>query len=345
MKKVIVTGGAGFIGSHIVDALIARGFAVEVLDNLSTGRGSNLDAARKAAQSQGTPFTLTEGSIADPKTWERLGPADALFHFAAQTSVTYSVEKPQIDFETNIVPVLYSIQWMRRHQVKHALYANTAGALYGDALVHPTTEDTAPRPTSPYGATKAFFENYLGSLTRSLKDGGQWSSKVSDPNYFTWASLRLSNIYGPRQYPKGEAGVIPIFAEELRAGRQPIIFGTGSNKTRDYTHVHDVAAAFMVAFEKAQSGAIDDSFNVACQVETPDIEVFKEVLKASQARAAKDSAWKAALKVSEPKFMSVRPGEVMRSALSNAKIKKTLGWSPKISFAQGVRETIESYEG
>lgn len=345
MKKVIVTGGAGFIGSHIVDTLIDRGYSVEVIDNLSTGRAINLETARRAAQSKGVSLTVTQGSIADPKLWEQLGPADALFHFAAQTSVTYSVEKPQIDFETNIVPVLFAIQWIRRHQVKHVLYANTAGALYGDAQVHPTPEDTAPRPTSPYGATKAFFENYLGSLTRSLKDGGQWSSRPSDPNYFTWASLRLSNIYGPRQYPKGEAGVVPIFAEELRAGRQPIIFGTGSNKTRDYTHVSDVAAAFMTAFEKAQTGAIDDSFNVACQVETPDLEVFNQVLKAAHKRAQTDASWKPALAISEPKFMKVRPGEVMRSALTNAKIKKTLGWSPKISFADGVHKTIELYEG
>lgn len=343
MLKVVVTGGAGFIASHIVDALLEKGHAVRVVDNFATGRHRNLKHAQELATRGRGTLEILEADIAQAATWEKLGPADALFHFAAQTSVTYSVENPDLDFQTNILPALHLTKWFRREGVKHFLYANTAGALYGEAPVFPTPETTPLRPLAPYGATKGFTESYVSALTCALKTATVWSNDPKAPNYFSWTALRLANIYGPRQYPKGEAGVVPIFIEELVAGRAPTIFGNGENKVRDYTHVSDVCAAFMTAFERSQQGPVDDVFNVATGRAISDGEVFREVLKAVHTRGQHEPTWAKSLAVVSAHHQSVRPGEVMTSSLSADKIQKVMGWQAKIAFAEGIRDTVTTY--
>jgi UDP-glucose 4-epimerase len=344
--KVLVTGGAGFIGSHCVDALVAKGHEVTVLDDLSTGSEANLEAARKVAASQGRKVELIRDSVANLDLWAKMPAFDALFHLAAQTSVTASVAKPEFDFSVNINCIPAMLQWIQRSKLRFVVYANTAGAMYGEALSFPTDERSTVAPLAPYGATKSFFETYLGSVTRSRKASGDWSSDPNAPSYFSWISLRLANIYGPRQVPKGEAGVIPIFVEKLAQGETPTIFGDG-NKIRDYVYVTDVARAFMAALDKLQQVSIDDAFNVSTATDTRDIEVFDAVLDALHERARRPGAEgekaKKSLNVKEPRFAPVRAGEVKRSSLSNFKIQSFLNWRPERSFQEGVFETVLGY--
>jgi UDP-glucose 4-epimerase len=340
--KVVVTGGAGFIGSHLVDALLEKGCDVTVIDDLSSGREGNLE---KAFAKKSPKVELIKGNISDAKIWEKLPAHDALFHLAAQTSVTASVENPDHDFDSNVNSFRHIVKWIRKNKVRVLVYTNTAGAMYGAASTFPTDERHAMAPLCPYGATKTFPELYIGSLARALKASGDWSSLPSDANYFSWASLRLGNVYGPRQITKGEAGVIPIFIETIAQGKTPTIFGDG-RKTRDYVYVRDVVRAYVAAWEKLQQVALDDFYNVGTMVETHDIDVFDGVLDAMQARSktpGAPAATKNAQKINEPIFKPVRPGEVLRSFLNTNKIEAFLGWRPETDFQSGVNETVNTY--
>jgi UDP-glucose 4-epimerase len=341
--KVIVTGGAGFIGSHVVDALLLEGHEVTVVDNLVTGDLKNLNVAREMANKNKKSFRIVEKSVCDKSTWDSLESCDAIFHFAAQTSVTASVSDPDNDFKVNVLSTQLVCDWVRRNGIRFVLYSNTAGALYGNANEFPTTEQHLCHPESPYGATKLFFESYYSALSKSLKANQTWSSHPSLKNYNTWASLRLSNVYGPRQVSKGEAGVIPIFVESFEKLQGPNIFGDG-NKTRDYVHVSDVVLAFMEMFKKMQQVPVDDYFNVATSCETTDLGVFETVLKAvvegSPENCLSQQSKKALLQVN-PRFASVRPGEVIRSAISFHKIQNAMGWRPRIDFYEGVKSTVK----
>lgn len=342
--KILVTGGAGFIGSHAVDGLIGHGLDVTVLDDFSSGRESNLAKARDLAKAKGLQLEIIRDSVSNIELWAKLPPHDGLLHFAAQTSVTASVTKPEHDFAVNVNCIPAMLQWVQRSGTRFVVYANTAGALYGEAQAFPTDERSAIAPLSPYGATKSFFETYLGALTRARKASGDWTSDPHLPSYFSWISLRLGNVYGPRQISKGEAGVVPIFIETLVRGEAPTIFGDG-NKVRDYVHVEDVTRAFVGALDKLRQVAIDDVFNVSTGVETRDIEVFDAVLDALQERARGKDGAKAqkCLSVKEPRFQSVRPGEVRRSSLNNFKLQSYLNWRPERTFQEGVRDTVMSY--
>ena len=342
---MVVTGGAGFIGSHLVDALLALNHHVTVIDDLSTGRESNLDSAKKQAAEKKLRLEIIKGSISDPKVWEKLPRHDGIFHMAAQTSVTVSVKDPDLDFNSNILSAKLLINWLRSKKVRTLVYANTAGALYGQAQHFPTDERHPLKPLSPYGATKAFTESYLGALGRALKDLKEWSDDPAAENYFSWAALRLGNVYGDRQYPKGEAGVLPIFIETICEGKAPTIFGDGA-KTRDYVHVRDVVSAFVTAFQKLQTKPLDECFNVATGVETRDIDVFDHIIEALHARAGTPGASarvKNSLSIKEPKFAGIRAGEVVRSLLDVNKIEAYLGWKPTVDFAKGVVETVNNY--
>lgn len=340
--QVLVTGGAGFIGSHCVDGLLAAGHEVTVIDDFSSGRESNLEAAQKA---HGKKLKIIKASISEAKNWESMPRHDGILHLAAQTSVTASVDNPDLDFSSNVTACQHIVKWIRKHKVRALVYANTAGAMYGMASTFPTDERHSLAPQCPYGATKAFTEIYIASMSRALKDAGEWSNKPSEPNYFSWASLRLGNVYGPRQVTKGEAGVIPIFIETLGQSKQPTIFGDG-RKTRDYVYIRDVVRAFLTAFERLQSIPLDDAYNVATGIETFDIDVFDGVIEALHARAKSPSspaAAKNALKINEPLFSKIRPGEVARSCLNVNKIEAFLGWRPETDFQSGVVETVNSY--
>jgi UDP-glucose 4-epimerase len=329
--KVMVTGGAGFIGSHIVDALIKDGHDVLVLDNFYSGREKNLDHAFKLAAQSGRALEKMFVDISNALIWGKMPAVEAIFHVAAQTSVTASVKESHRDFSWNILSSKFLTDYIKNNQVKYVLYTNTAGALYGEANTLPTPEDHPLYPSSPYGATKSFFETYMRALAQSLKMEGSWSNDPQAPNYFTWASLRLGNVYGPRQITKGEAGVIPIFIEKFLAHATPTIFGTGE-ETRDYIHVEDVVSAFMHIFKLQQSAPVDDAYNVGAGKEIPTEKVYNVIKNALTLEGLPEKA----------ELQPSRPGELKRSCLNIEKLKKT-GWSPKWEFENGAKQTVISY--
>jgi UDP-glucose 4-epimerase len=258
-----------------------------------------------------------------------------VLHLAAQTSVVKSVKNPEQDFRTNVDPVSYLLKYVQKKKVRCLVYANTAGALYGEALYFPTDERAVVQPTAPYGATKAFFEIYLRAWALSLKQAAELGNDPKQENYFSWASLRLSNVFGPRQSPKGEAGVLPIFIDHLLRGQEPTIFGDGS-KTRDYVYGPDVAQCFVRTLAELDKMPIDDAFNVSSGKETSDMQVFQAVLEAVRTKGA--------VKVSQPKFSPIRPGELKKSLIDNNKIGAYLSWRPQMDFAAGVQATVAAFD-
>jgi len=338
MTRVLVTGGAGFIGSHIVDFLLNKDCSVTIIDDFSSGREANLVKARQLATQKSLEFKIIKSSIVDKSLWEQLEAHDYLFHIAAQTSVTVSVQQPQKDYSINIETIPMIMEWVIKNKVKGVFYTNTAGALYGNPSTFPTPENYFPEPQAPYGATKSFFETYFSAMTAARKSASLWSSDMKQDNGFTWCSMRLGNVYGPRQITKGEAGVIPIFIELFEQEKTPKIFGDGS-KTRDYVYVLDVVSAFEKSFEKVhvQKMAIDQGYNVGIQQEIKDQEVYDGVYQSM-------SKLFPSKKLSEkPIYESIRPGEALRSCLLTDKLKKDLGWQAKMSFEEGVKQTVKAY--
>jgi UDP-glucose 4-epimerase len=329
--KILVTGGAGFIGSHIVDALLKRKHDVIVVDNFYSGREKNLLNAKKIAHEKNVELSIVKADISNEKTWKELPSTQAIFHIAAQTSVTASVLESDRDFSWNILAAKYLVEYIKKNRTNYLLYSNTAGALYGIPEVIPTNETQPLHPICPYGATKSFLETYIRALTESLKMEKKWSNDPSSQHYFSWASLRLGNVYGPRQITKGEAGVVPIFIEKLFSQESPTIFGSGK-ETRDYVHVDDVVSAFMTVFERQQKEKVDEAFNVGTSIGTQTQDVFKNVLLSMKDKTT----------VKEPKHSSLRPGELEKSCLDISKLKK-LGWSPAWSFEKGVNQTVQFY--
>jgi len=255
---VIVTGGAGFIGSHVVDALIARGDEVHVLDDLSTGYRENVpDGA-----------ALQVGDIREPDEIVDAVKPDAILHFAAQANVRVSVDRPAHDAEINIFGTLQILEAARRHDAMVVL-ASTGGAIYGECD-GPAPESAPRRPLSPYGTSKLAAEEYLATYNRL---------------YGTrHISLRFANVYGPRQVAHGEAGVVAIFMETLRDGGRPRIYGDGT-QTRDYVYVGDVARATVAALER--SGGV---FNVGTGIETSVRELYAAIERASAIERAAEHA-------------------------------------------------------
>ena len=344
--RAVVTGGAGFIGSHVTDALIDAGWHVTVIDDFSAGRNPNLEKATELARTKGLQFRVLRDSITDEATWKNLESADLLVHFAAQTSVSESVLNSKKDFNINVLSVHHIVNWVREKRVRMLVYANTAGAMYGKPAYFPTDERTLVKPLCPYGATKAFFEIYLNSVCESLKASRTWSSEPRDSNYFSWAAVRLANVYGPRQITKGEAGVIPIFVERMAKGETPTIFGDG-DKTRDYVHVSDVVSAVMMSVQKMQQTSLDEGFNIATGVETRDIDLYHAVVRAMHEMGSdpdSPAAYKNSLKVPlQPIFAAIRPGEASRSVMDIMKAAAILGWRPKVDFYNGLKDTVNTY--
>jgi UDP-glucose 4-epimerase len=298
--RALVTGGAGFIGSNLVDALIARGDEVSIIDDISTGRTVNLEGALAAGA------TLHEGSIADPAHVEAALAAarpEVVYHLAAQIDVRRSVADPAFDAHVNVVGTAVLLEAARTAGVRRFLMASTGGAIYGDADVVPTPEGTEPRPLSPYATSKAGAEGYLGLYERL--------------HGLSTFALRLANVYGPRQDPKGEAGVIAIYCGLTAAGGgRATVFGDGL-QTRDFVFVGDVVDAFIAAAGSDASGYC----NVSTGRETTVIELAE------------------ALGL-EPSFQPERPGEVRRSCLDPSKAATVIGWTAKTSLRAGLDQTI-----
>jgi UDP-glucose 4-epimerase len=292
----LVTGGAGFIGSNLVDALIAGGHTVAVLDNLTTGSRANVNAGAR----------LHEADVRDEAAVDRvLGeqPADAIFHLAAQIDVRRSVVEPGLDAAVNVAGTAVLLGSARRHGVRRLVLASTGGALYGEADAMPTPESAPITPMSPYGTGKAAAESYCALYTRL--------------HGLSTASLRLANVYGPRQDPRGEAGVVALFCAAKLARRTATVFGDGL-QTRDYVFVGDVVAAFVAAAGSSAAGA----FNVGTGIETSVLDLA-EALELGVAH--------------EPE----RLGEVRRSCLDASAAGAELSWSPATTLSEGLERTLE----
>ena len=299
-SHAIVTGGAGFIGSHVVDALLAQGYAVTVIDDLSSG-----DPARVAAEARLVELDIVDFPALEAVV-EEVQPR-AIFHLAAQASVVVSVENPARDCEVNVKGTLGVVRAAEACGAP-VVFTSTGGALYGDEAPMPTGEDSIPAPLSPYGASKWAGEAYVKT----------WSLSSGIPN----AICRLGNVYGPRQSPHGEAGVVAIFAHRLSTGQAPKLFGHGT-PTRDYVYVGDVVSALLAA--SGRSG----TYNIATGVETDVATVWRELSAAAG-------------KQIEPELADLRPGELTHSCLDITLAERELGWRPQMPIAEGLRVTYQA---
>jgi UDP-glucose 4-epimerase len=308
--KALVTGGAGFIGSNLVDALLARGDAVTVVDDLSTGRRENLDSAL-AAGAQLTELDIREGAALTELV--TASEPDVVFHLAAQIDVRRSLEDPAFDAAVNIGGTTNLLDAMRSAGSNRIVFVSTGGAIYGEGAGKqlPLGESAPIEPFSAYGQSKFAAEGYLALYERLYGLSG--------------VSLRLGNVYGPRQDPLGEAGVIAIFCGRLRAGERPTVFGDGT-QTRDYIYVGDVVAAALSAAESSFSGPV----NIGSGIET-------DVLELARLLAEIDGA-----EGFEPEFAPARAGEVQRISLDAGKAERELGWRATTSVADGLRQTLEA---
>jgi UDP-glucose 4-epimerase len=299
-RTAVVTGGAGFIGSHVVEALLADGRTVVVVDDLSSGR-----AERVAPQA-----SLEVVDISDRDALDRVIDAarpEAIFHLGAQSSVTVSVTDPRRDCRVNVDGTLNVLEAARRHAAS-VVFTSTGGALYGNEAPLPTPEDRIPAPLAPYGASKWAGEAYI--LT--------WSRAGGVPH----AVCRLGNVYGPRQSPHGEAGVVAIFSYKLWRGEAPTLFGDG-RPTRDYVHVEDVVSALLAAAGHA------GVFNVASGIETDVASLYDELQRAAGTAI-------------EPAFAPLREGELERSCMDPSRARETLGWQARVVLRDGLRSTFEA---
>ncbi len=301
--KILVTGGAGFIASHVSDSFLALGHDVVIVDNFASGKRENLPA--------GAAFY--EVDIRDDKLHDvfKAEKPEVAVHHAAHIEVARSVREPAYDASINILGSLNLMECCRLYGVKKIIYAGTGGALVGEPIYLPVDEAHPIDPLAPYGVSKHTVEHYL--FTYKANHGIEYTV------------LRYPNVYGPRQDPHGEAGVVAIFSLQLLAGQRPTIFGDGT-KTRDYCYVGDIAAANVLALNSPLSGV----YNLGRGIEVSDLEVFEAVRVAVGSEIA-------------PQFAPVRPGEVEHIALDASKAERELGWTWTVDFADGVGRAVEFY--
>jgi UDP-glucose 4-epimerase len=298
--KILITGGAGFIGSHVADACIESGNSVVIVDDLSTGKIENVNEKAVFVQ-----MDIRDETIDQLFDFHKF---DVVIHHAAQMDVRKSVEDPGFDASVNIIGTLNLLENCKKFSVKKFIFASTGGAIYGEQDYFPADEKHPVRPLSPYGIAKLAVEKYLF-----------YYNAVFGLQYIC---LRYANVYGPRQNPHGEAGVVAIFSSKMLKGKQPVINGDGK-QTRDYTFVGDVVRANMLALGYDKS----DIFNVGTGVET-DVNVLARYIK--EFTGAK----------SEEIHGEAKKGEQLRSVLDNKKISAVLGWKQNVSVADGLKTTV-----
>jgi UDP-glucose 4-epimerase len=303
--RIVVTGGAGFIASHIVDAYIQLGHEVHVLDDFSSGQNSNLNPGA----------TLHRFDIAEREAGDRIAriKPDLLSHHAAQMDVRHSVADPAFDARVNILGFIHLLEACKNAGVKKVLFASSGGAVYGEQEVFPAVESHATRPASPYGVSKRAGELYLSYYHQAFG--------------MPYIALRYANVYGPRQSTRGEAGVVAIFLSMLLSGKTPVINGDG-RQTRDYVYVGDVVAANIAALEADFVGAV----NIGTGLETDVVTLFhhlREAVGVPQAEASHGPA---------------KIGEQRRSSLDAALAGERLGWRPEVALADGLRRTAAYYQ-
>jgi UDP-glucose 4-epimerase len=305
--KAVVTGGAGFIGSNLVDALLERGDEVVIVDDLSTGKRENIEHALAAGA------RLVEADIRDGQAlielFAQVQP-EAVFHLAAQIDVRKSVADTPLDAMINVVGTINVLEAAKRAGTRRVVNSSTGGAIYGEGKIIPAPEDHPAEPEAPYGQSKFAAEGYL-ELYRRLHG-------------LSTVSLRYGNVYGPRQDPLGEAGVIAIFCGKLIAGEKPTVYGDGL-QTRDYVYVGDVVAANLAAAESDASGA----FNIGTGRESSVLDIVEALAQISgrefQAELAPE-----------------RPGEVRHIAIDYTRAREELGWEPKVDLRNGLERTLAS---
>jgi UDP-glucose 4-epimerase len=302
--RVLVTGGAGFIGSHIADALLARGDDVLVLDDLASGRAGRLDPQVPLHKVSITDAAALNHEVAT------FGP-ELICHLAAQIDVRASVDAPAADAGVNILGTVNLLEAARQTGAR-VLFASSGGALYGRDAPIPSLEDVLPLPESPYGIAKYCAECYIGLYNRL--------------HGTTHSVLRLANVYGPRQDPAGEAGVITIFCASVLAGREPVIYGDGT-QTRDYVYVGDAVRAFLAAGDSGRPG----TWNIGTGVEVSVLDLVAII----GVVAGRDI---------RPAFAGPRPGELQRSAVATERAASELGWRAAMTLAEGVRRVYRWIE-
>ncbi len=305
MAKVVVTGGAGFIGSHIVDKLVARKHEVHIIDDLSSGSRDNI-----AHQPQVKLHVLDIRSDEARECVETLEP-DFVVHAAAQVSVRVSMDQPALDTDLNVTGLVNILAALKNRKGAHVVFLSSGGAIYGEQIAFPAKEDHPIKPESVYGLSKRVGEEYLEFWSRT------WG--------VTSTALRLSNVYGPRQNPHGEAGVVAIFCERLLAGKSIAINGSGK-QTRDFVYVEDVAEAVGRSVDTRVTG----EFNIGTAKETS-VTALAEQLRALTAPSA------------EIIYAEAKPGEQMRSCIDNSAAKAKLSWSPLVGFERGLQHTVSWY--
>jgi len=303
--KVLVTGGAGFIGSHLVDRLIKEGHEVVVIDNLSTGKRKNNN---REANFYKTDILGSRLARIFQKEKPRL-----VCHYAAQMDVRKSVEDPLFDAKSNILGFLNLLEASIKNGTQRVIFASSGGAIYGDQTSYPATEEDPTHPLSPYGVSKLASEQYLYYYQKNCG--------------LDYAVLRFSNVYGPRQNPLGEAGVVAIFAKKLLSAEQPLINGNGM-QTRDYIFVDDIVDANMAVI----NSNINDTFNVGTGRETSVNELFSSLLEQTGSKA-------------KPVHGMEKKGEQRRSCISSGKLNRLLGWEPRVSLKEGLLRTVQYIKG
>ncbi|MDZ7291102.1 MAG: GDP-mannose 4,6-dehydratase [candidate division KSB1 bacterium] len=299
--KILVTGGAGFIGSHIADAFIAHGHQVTIIDNLVTGRRENINP-----QATFHLMDIRDAQIAEVFQRERF---EVVCHQAAQMDVRRSVADPRYDAEVNILGTLNLLQQCKSTGVKKFLFASTGGAIYGEQMRFPADEEHPTWPASPYGVSKLTCEKYIFFFAKTCG--------------LRYVFLRYANVYGPRQSPHGEAGVVAIFSTRLLKGEQPVINGDGK-QTRDYVYVGDVVRANLLALNYPEN----DYFNIGTGIETDVNTIFHRLNEATGAGMKEYHG-------------PTKEGEQLRSVLSYDKARRLLNWQPKVSLTEGLKETVE----
>jgi len=302
--KIIVTGGAGFIGSHIVDAYCALGHDVVILDNFSTGKEENCHPNARIVR-----MDITSESVDELFENERF---DVLNHHAAQMDVRVSVNDPQFDATTNILGGINLYQAAKKHGVKKIIFASSGGTVYGEQQEFPASEEHPKHPLSPYGISKLTNEHYL------FYYGQEYG--------ISSVILRYANIYGPRQNPHGEAGVVAIFTNKLLAGQEPIINGDGL-QTRDYVFVNDVVKANVIALDNTMEG----TFNIGTEIETDVVTIFRHLNDIIGGQCPEH-------------YGPAKQGEQKRSVISHKKITEKCGWQPTVLFREGLEKTVEFFK-
>jgi len=302
--KILVTGGAGFIGSHVVDRYVDLGHEVAVIDNLSTGFEKNLNAKAKFFKADIRELEKIYEIVGDFKP-------DVINHHAALAEVTKSIENPSDTLAVNVMGTANVLLAGGKASIKHFIFSSTGGAIYGDPVHLPADESCKPAPLSPYGLSKLLGENIIEFYARIYG--------------LTYTIFRYSNVYGPRQNPGGEAGVVAIFTNLIKSGARPTIFGDGS-KTRDYVYVGDIVSANELALDTTENNLL----NLGWGKEISDQEIFDAI--ASALNFSEDSI-----------YAPFREGEVSKISLDSTKARKILGWVPKVNITEGINITTKYY--